>query len=304
MTDLDMRSRVLRSGSFALIAFLFCAVTVQTVQAAPPGAFYEHKQGTGLARATCSKRMPVIGGGGFVETPAGTPFKEEALRQTYPISDLSGVLAFGSSAIGYQVASSDFTDSVVAFSICAAPSLAATIDVEYVSAQSVGVARAFCPARALVLGGGGFVETPPEVPVFQEEKLRQTYPISDPSGVIAFGTTAIGWQAASSNFQDTVVAFAVCATPRPGFKVIAHYESAQDVGVARAFCQPGLTLTGGGAFVETALPNVTQNEVLRQTYPISDPSGVIAHATKAIGWQAASSNFADTVASFAICTSY
>ena len=27
------------------------------------------------------------------------------------------------------------------------------------------------------------------------------------------------------------MSFAVCATPRPGFKVVAHYESAQDIGV-------------------------------------------------------------------------
>jgi len=282
--------------------FLLCAAAV-TVQAAPPGAIYMHHQDTGLARAFCSKRMPVIGGGGFVETPAGMPFKEEKLRQTYPISDATGVLAFGNSAIGYQVASSDFTDIVAAFSICAAPSLAAAIDVEYVSAQSIGVARAFCPANAVVLGGGGFVETPPEEG-FKEEKLRQTYPISDATGVIAFGTTAIGWQAASSNFQDIVVSFAVCATPRPGFKVVAHYESAQDIGVVRAFCRaPGLTLTGGGGFVEEPQP-VFQEEALRQTYPISDATGVIAHGNKAIGWQTASSNFSDTVVSIAICTSY
>jgi len=290
-----------RSGA-ALMAFLLCAGAVKEAQAAPPGALYAHNQGTGLARAFCPRHMPVVGGGGFVETPRGIPFKEEKLRQTYPISDATGVIAFANSAIGYQVASSDFTDTVVAFSICAAPSLAAEIDVEYVSAQSIGVARAFCPASTVVVGGGGFVETPPEMP-FQEEKLRQTYPISDATGVIAFGTNAIGWQAASSNFQDIVVAFAVCATPRPGFTVVAHYESAEDVGVARAFCGTGLTLTGGGGFVESEVPNF-QEVALRQTHPISDATGVIAHGNKAIGWQTASSNFADTVVSIAICTSY
>src|SRR5436190_1790474 len=120
----------------------------------------------------------------------------------------------------------------------------------YMHHQDTGLARAFCSKRMPVIGGGGFVETPAGMP-FKEEKLRQTYPISDATGVIAFGTTAIGWQAASSNFQDIVVSFAVCATPRPGFKVVAHYESAQDIGVVRAFCRaPGLTLTGGGGFVE------------------------------------------------------
>src|SRR5437867_11573053 len=116
---------------------LLCAAAV-TVQAAQPGAIYMHHQDTGLARAFCSKRMPVIGGGGFVETPAGMPFKEEKLRQTYPISDATAVLAFGKPAIGCQAASSDFTDTVAAFAICAAPSPAAVLDVEYVSEQTIG----------------------------------------------------------------------------------------------------------------------------------------------------------------------
>ena len=282
---------------------LLCSVAVVPAQASPPDVHYKHTQKTGVARAFCPPGMPVIGGGGFVETPSGGAFKEEKLRQTYPISDKTGVIAFANTAIGWQVASSDFTDDVAAFAICAASPLSSLISVQYVSAQSTGVARAFCPIGTLVVGGGGFVESPPEGG-FKEEKLRQTYPISDATGVIAYGTTAIGWQAASSDFSDTVVSFAVCATPTLGSMVSAQYISSQSTGVARAFCPAGITLTGGGAIVETPQGGGFKEEKLRQTYPISDASGVIAYGTTAIGWQAASSDFNDTVVSFAICTSH
>ncbi len=296
--------RLVGSAGVAFIALLFCAGVVKNAQAGPSGAHYKHRQGTGLARAFCPPHMPVIGGGGFVETPSPPgAFKEEKLRQTYPISDRTGVIAFGTTAIGWQAASSDFTDKVATFAVCAAPDLAAVIDLQYESAQGVGIARAFCPAGTLVVGGGGFVETPPGGG-FKEEMLRQTYPISDATGVIAFGTTAIGWQAASSDFTDTVVAFAVCATPTPVGAVVAQYQSAQGVGIARAFCPTGTTLSGGGGFVETPPGQPFNEEKLRQTYPISDSTGVIAHGTRAIGWQVASSDFTDTVVAIAICTSY
>jgi hypothetical protein len=271
--------------------------------ASPPDVHYVHTQKTGVARAFCPGSAPVLGGGGFVETPSGGIFKEEKLRQTYPISDKTGVIAFANSAIGWQVASSDFTDDVGAFAICAGNPLSSVISVQYVSAQDTGVARAFCPTGTIVIGGGAFVETPP-AGGFKEEKLRQTFPISDATGVIAFGTTAIGWQAASSDFSDTVVSFAVCATPTLGSTVSAQYISSQSTGLARAFCPAGITLTGGGGLVETPPPGAFQEEKLRQTYPISDPTGVIAHGSTAIGWQTASSNFQDTVVSFAICTSH
>ena len=285
------------------ILVLMCAAV--SVQGAPPGAYYESDQGTGLARAYCSSRMTLLGGGAFVESPRRSGFKEEKLRQTYPISDNTGVIAFGSTAIGWQAASSDFTDIVASFAICAGGELASAVGVTYESSQGVGLARAYCPAGSLVLGGGGFVETPPEVPGFQEEKLRQSYPISDVTGVIAYDTNAIGWQAASSAFTDTVVAFAVCGTPAARGTVVAQYPSAQNTGVARAFCPAGTTLTGGGGFVETP-PTIDlfQEEVLRQTYPISDATGVIAYGTSAIGWQTASSNFQDDVVSIAVCVSY
>lgn len=281
-------------------ALVSSAVAVQ-LMAAPPLVSYKHDQGTGLARARCTKNAPVLGGGAFVETSAATPFRPVSLRQTYPISDLTGVLAFGSTAIGWQAASSDFNDIVASFSICAEKTLAKAVSVQYVSAQSVGVARAFCPTGSKVIGGGGFVETPPALP-FQEEKLRQSYPISDATGVLAFGTTAIGWQTASSNFSDTVVAFAVCATPTLGSTLSVQYISSQGTGLARAFCTASTVVTGGGGFVESFAPVFTPVS-LRQTYPISDPTGVIAHGNSAIGWQTASSDFKDVVGSIAICAS-
>jgi hypothetical protein len=268
-------------------------------EASAQEAHYMSRQQTGLARAVCPGTMPVIGGGGFVETHPPGAFQEETLRQTHPISDRTGVIAFGSTAIGWQVASSNFTGRVAAFAACADRRLADAISVQYVSGQAIGVAMAFCPAGTKVIGGGGFVEALEEGGL-KPVRLRQTHPISDETGVIAFGSNAIGWQAASSDFTDTVVAFAVCAAPTPGATLDIEYRSAQDTGVARAFCPANTTVTGGGAFVETT---PFAPVALRQTYPISDATGVIAHGRNAIGWQAASSNFEDTVVSFAICTS-
>src|SRR5207249_2082210 len=169
---------------------------------------------------------------------------------------------------------------------------------------ATGVARAFCSTGTKVTGGGGFVETPPPPGAFKEEKLRQTHPISDRTGVIAFGTSAIGWQVASSDFADTVAAFVVCAARDLAAAIDVQYVSAQATGVARALCPAGTTVTGGGGCVETPPPGGFKEEKLRQSYPISDPTGAIAHGTTAIGWQAASSDFSDTVVAFAICASF
>jgi hypothetical protein len=69
------------------------------------------------------------------------------------------------------------------------------------------VARAFCLPGEKVTGGGGFSTGPSASSV----GLTQDYPISDASGVIAFGTTAVGWQVASEGF-GTVQAFVTCAS--------------------------------------------------------------------------------------------
>jgi hypothetical protein len=83
--------------------------------------------------------------------------------------------------------------------------------INYRSSQGTGFARAFCLAGEKLTGGGAFVEAASGLGS-DEVKLRQSHPISDETGVIAFGTTAIGWQAASSNFSGVVVAFAICAS--------------------------------------------------------------------------------------------
>lgn len=262
-------------------------------------ATYPSAQATGVVRAFCPRGSTVIGGGGFIEVTPSGGFREVALRQSYPISDPTGVIAWGNSAIGWQVASSDFADQAASFSICAMPSLASAISVEYVSGFGVGVARAFCPAGSILTGGGAFAEVVPTPPTFVETQLRQSFPISDATGVIAWGNTAIGWQAASSDFTNVVGAFAVCATPTAKPVLSAEYISDQATGMARAFCPAGTTLLGGGGAVEG--PSGAAEVKLRQSHPISDATGVIAWGTTAIGWQAASSNFEDTVLAFAIC---
>ena len=66
------------------------------------------------------------------------------------------------------------------------------------------VARALCPAGTKVTGGGGFS--------LNLVGLQQSHPISDETGVVAFGTTAIGWQIAASDFSP-VQAYVICLGP-------------------------------------------------------------------------------------------
>ena len=86
------------------------------------------------------------------------------------------------------------------------PSGAATT-YRYVSVQAEGgtAVRAFCAPGEKVTGGGGFTTQ-------NGSGLIQNHPISDETGVIAWGTTAIGWQVAAENFDGPVVAFVVCAS--------------------------------------------------------------------------------------------
>jgi hypothetical protein len=67
------------------------------------------------------------------------------------------------------------------------------------------VARALCLPGEKVTGGGGFAVSP------SQAGLTQNHPISDLTGVVAFGTQAIGWQVASQGL-GTVQAYVVCAS--------------------------------------------------------------------------------------------
>jgi hypothetical protein len=82
------------------------------------------------------------------------------------------------------------------------------VTVNYRSAQGIGFARVFCEDGEIVVGGGGFAESGDGL---HEAKLRYSFPIADATGVIAWGTSAVGWQAASSDFSGTVGALAICA---------------------------------------------------------------------------------------------
>ena len=66
--------------------------------------------GTSVARAFCYPGMKVTGGGGFSINGTG-------LQQSHPISDTTGAIAFGSTAIGWQVAAADWSN-VQAFVVC------------------------------------------------------------------------------------------------------------------------------------------------------------------------------------------
>ena len=82
---------------------------------------------------------------------------------------------------------------------------AGAAQVQYITGDpAVGtVSRAFCPLGTTVTGGGG---------ITGGAGLSQSYPISDESGVIAWGTTAIGWQAEAADW-GFVQAHVACVGP-------------------------------------------------------------------------------------------
>jgi hypothetical protein len=87
------------------------------------------------------------------------------------------------------------------------PASAAALNVTYITAGMVtgtSVARAYCPKGGTVTGGGGIS--------LNGAGLSQSYPISDATGVIAWGSNAIGWQVAASDWSN-VQAFVVCVGP-------------------------------------------------------------------------------------------
>jgi len=69
--------------------------------------------GTSVARALCPTGMKLTGGGGVTHSGVG-------IQQNFPISDDTGGIASGSTAIGWQVAAVDWS-TVQAFAICVAP---------------------------------------------------------------------------------------------------------------------------------------------------------------------------------------
>jgi hypothetical protein len=81
---------------------------------------------------------------------------------------------------------------------------ASALKLIYVTAgiyPGTAVSRAFCPSGTIVVGGGGVT--------LNRQGLQQSYPISDDTGGIAFGSTAVGWQVAASDFS-AVQAFVIC----------------------------------------------------------------------------------------------
>lgn len=66
------------------------------------------------------------------------------------------------------------------------------------------VARAFCPTGTKVTGGGGYS--------LSGVGLKYSFPIADETGLNAYGSTAIAWQVAATDWSD-VQAFVVCAGP-------------------------------------------------------------------------------------------
>lgn len=68
---------------------------------------------TSVARAICPAGTRVTGGGGLSVNGAG-------LQQNHPIADLTGLIASGQRAIGWQVAATDWS-TVQAYVVCVGP---------------------------------------------------------------------------------------------------------------------------------------------------------------------------------------
>ena len=84
-----------------------------------------------------------------------------------------------------------------------------TLTVEYVTGgmyPGTSVSRAFCPPGSIVAGGGGITM------LGADHALQQSHPISDLTGLIAWGPNAIGWQVATDDWSDSQ-AFVVCLRP-------------------------------------------------------------------------------------------
>jgi hypothetical protein len=69
--------------------------------------------GTSVARAFCPEGTKVMGGGGL-------SLHQRGLAQSFPIADETGLSAYGSVAVGWQVAADDFSD-VQAYVVCVGP---------------------------------------------------------------------------------------------------------------------------------------------------------------------------------------
>ena len=84
-----------------------------------------------------------------------------------------------------------------------------TLTVEYVTGgmyPGTSVSRALCPPGSIVAGGGGITA------LGANHALQQSHPISDLTGLIAWGPNAIGWQVAADDWSDSQ-AFVVCLRP-------------------------------------------------------------------------------------------
>ena len=78
--------------------------------------------------------------------------------------------------------------------------------VQYITVQSESFARAFCPPGTKVTGGGAFIAG-------GSYTLGGSFPIADATGVTASGTTAVGWQAMSSDGIGLVSVTVICTAP-------------------------------------------------------------------------------------------
>lgn len=225
-----------------------------------------------VANAYCRPGDRVIGGGGWVhETGAET--RRIALTQLQPFQFVDGSQE-GYTASGAETAPGT-ADSwwVQAYAVCA-PDSGQALDVEVRAASSSSssagskTAAATCPEGKRVLGTGA----------------RLNGAVS--GQVVLQGSRASGsGRSAHAQAQETsggysgvwsVVSYAICANPPPGYQVVwgppSEYRASEAQKSTTAFCPPGTRVHGAGAtIIDLDIPEVS----LKVVYP-SDALGYVS----------------------------
>jgi hypothetical protein len=265
------------AGAVVIVAAVL--ITVQLAAAAPASAVTGlqrvlstdqviNSEATKSARAFCPETKHVVGGGGWVAELGASPTRRVTLTQLQPVRLLDGVRD-GYVATGAETFPGVTGDwYVVAYALCANKNALSQWDIvpaqTLLSSQPVQTAAAVCPAGTRVIGTGGKIVNPAGRVALQVARASASGDIARVQAHAADGYSG-DW---------SVVSYAVCVTPPPGYQVV-YGQSEQDASesekTAFAVC-PGTKVVhgAGGAITNVAPGNVS----LRVVYPSYDPKRV------------------------------
>jgi hypothetical protein len=264
----------------AVIVVAAALVTVQLAAAAPASAVAGiqrvlstdqviDSQATKSAHAYCPETKHVIGGGGWVAELGAAPTRRVTLTQLQPIRLLDGIRD-GYVATGAETFPGITGDwYVVAYALCANKNALSQWDIvptqTFFSSESVQTAAAVCPAGTRVLGTGGKIVNPGGQVALQVARASA-------SGDIARVQAHEDADGYSGDWS--VVSYAVCVTPPPGYQVV-YGQSGQIASEpekdAFAVCPGSKVVHGAGGAITNVAPG---NVSLRVVYPSYDPKRV------------------------------